>query len=342
MNQGLINLDAKDFGLEESKAKQIAEQFKPMLDKMIELEKEANEVFSLNLEDPNTAKKAKEVRLKYVKVRTGTSDIHKQQKSFYLQAGRFVDGWKNAQLFASQGIEDKLQYIENYFEIKEKERIQKVQKERLLLVEPFLESTFGLDLGNMSKETFDNFLLGSKTNFEAKKEAERLEAERLEKERLAEIERQKEIEKENARLKAEAEAKQKELEKERTKLEAERKANEQKIAEEREKAKAEADRIESEILAKLKAEQEEKAKIEAELKAKKEAEEKQEAERLAKIEAEKKEAEKLAKEPVKKQLSVWVNSFELPETNLENDKTEEIKAKFDSFKKWCLMQIKNI
>jgi len=42
----------------------------------------------------------KELRLKYMKIRTATLDIHKKQKAFYLAGGRFVDGWMNASLMA--------------------------------------------------------------------------------------------------------------------------------------------------------------------------------------------------------------------------------------------------
>src|SRR3972149_1405125 len=121
----LVKIDPKEFGLQETKAKEIAAQFQPMLDKMVELENEYNKVVSLPIEEASTATLAKIVRLKYVKVRTGTSEIHKVQKNFYLMAGRFIDGWKNAQLFASQGIEEKLLAIEEYAERKkEQERIK--------------------------------------------------------------------------------------------------------------------------------------------------------------------------------------------------------------------------
>jgi hypothetical protein len=47
-----------------------------------------------------------------MKIRTATLDIHKKQKAFYLAGGKFVDGWKNAQHFASMGKEEKLEEIE--------------------------------------------------------------------------------------------------------------------------------------------------------------------------------------------------------------------------------------
>ena len=40
MENQIVKINASDFGLEESKAAQIAAQFQPMLDKMVELENE--------------------------------------------------------------------------------------------------------------------------------------------------------------------------------------------------------------------------------------------------------------------------------------------------------------
>lgn len=119
----LIKINASDYGLEETKAKEIAELFKPMLDTMESFEDEFNDILKLPL-SLETCGKAKELRLKYVKVRTGTSKIHKDLKQFYLQGGRFVDGFKNAQVFASNSKETKLMEIENHFEIKEKKRLE--------------------------------------------------------------------------------------------------------------------------------------------------------------------------------------------------------------------------
>ena len=67
-----------------------------MLVKMTSLESQFNEIKVLEI-TLTLAKKAKALRLEYVKVRTGTDKIHKETKQFYLQAGRFIDGWKNTQ-----------------------------------------------------------------------------------------------------------------------------------------------------------------------------------------------------------------------------------------------------
>lgn len=114
----LETVSAEKFGIEELKAQQIKAQFLPMLNRMEALEIEANKVFLMKLGMPETEEKAKEVRNKLVKVRTGTSEIHKQQKDFYLKAGRYIDGLKNVQIFAGQGLEERLLKVENYSAIK--------------------------------------------------------------------------------------------------------------------------------------------------------------------------------------------------------------------------------
>lgn len=96
----IIKVDPKEYGLEAKEEKQVQEVFVPMLEKLVELEDEYNEVVSQEM-TPELTKQAKKLRLKFVKVRTDTAKIHKQAKAYYLAGGRFVDGWKNAQLQAS-------------------------------------------------------------------------------------------------------------------------------------------------------------------------------------------------------------------------------------------------
>lgn len=133
------------------------------------------------------------------------------------------------------------------------------------------------------------------------------------------------------------------------KIEAERIAEEDRIAKEKaDEAERERIRLENIQLKKEADEREELSRIErkkladaqAELKAKQEAELKIEEERLK---AEK-ETEKLAKAPIKKQLSVWVDSFSIdfPNNELLNNETAlEIKSKFFSFKTWAQRQVDN-
>jgi len=173
----LETVSAEKFGIEEVKAKQIREQFEPMLKQMEVLEVEANKVFQMKKGTPEAEGKAKEVRLKLVKVRTGTALIHKEQKDFYLKAGRFIDGWKNAQIFAGQGIEEKLLEIENYTKIKLAEKIEALNKKRSNQIEKYINlEQNDLNFGTMQDDVWTAYLEKKKSQYleliEAEKEAE--------------------------------------------------------------------------------------------------------------------------------------------------------------------------
>jgi hypothetical protein len=185
----IVQLKGADFGIEETKAQQISAQFKPMLDKMTELEKEYNRIIRLPKDKPETAEQAGALRKQLVKVRTGTAEIHKSQKAFYLAGGRFVDAWKNAQLFASQGLEDKLLEIETYRQRQELERQQKRQADRENQLRPYYEDFEGLNLGAMQDDVWGAYFERKKKDWEelelAKKEAEK---KRIAEEKRAELE----------------------------------------------------------------------------------------------------------------------------------------------------------
>lgn len=202
MESKLIKIEAKDYGLKETKAKEISKMFKPMLDKMEELESEFNQVMTLEISE-DTCKIARKLRLQYRDVRIGTKAIHKDLKSFYLNGGRFVDGWKNAQLMASEGIEDKLLILEKHFEIQRENELAALEKKRLEEINPFLSDIqreyppAGLEL--MPQDVWDNYFAGAKANFEAreaatkKAEEERIEEEKRIKEERIEQERKNEV-----------------------------------------------------------------------------------------------------------------------------------------------------
>jgi len=330
----IVKIDAKEYGISSTIAKDIESQFKPMLDKMVVLEQEYNEIVNLDLNDPSTAKKAKEVRLKYVKVRTGTEEIHKKQKDYYLNGGRFVDGWKNAQKFASQDKESKLLEIENHLAIQEKLRIEKLQNERAELVREYVEDTTVIKLGEMEEDVFQAYLTAKKQNHADMIEAERkAERDRIAKEKADKLEQERK-DKELAELRKEADVKEKALAAERQKL----KDAQDKLLKEREEAAA-----------KLKLEQQKAEKIRldglAKIKEEREAKEREERiaedKRLKEEQEQKAEALRLQSLPIKTKLIGWVDSFELPETD-DHEIATEIKLKFDGFKNWALQQISKL
>lgn len=281
----IVSINPAEYGLEENKAKQISDMFKPMLDKMVELEKEFNIVSASGMSE-DVCKVAKALRQKYVKVRTGTAAIHKELKAFYLQGGRFVDGWKTAQLMASQGIEEKLSSIEKHYENIELKRIADLEAKRKAELDRFNPDFIPDGLGILFDDVWDGYIKGVELAYNAKIQAEKdAEEARIENERKEAAERER-IRLENEQLKKEAEeaafARKIEQDK-REKEEKERIAKQKEEREAREK-KERAERAEYEI--KLREERQEKERAEAELQAKKDAELKAENERKAAVESE--------------------------------------------------------
>jgi septal ring factor EnvC (AmiA/AmiB activator) len=279
MKEELVKIDPTDFGLEESQVKTIEQAFLP---KITERDGYA-QVYDVLIKKELTKElcgEARELRLKLVKTRTGISDIHKTQKAFFLAAGKFVDAWKNKETLPVEQMEEKLSEIEKYFENIEKERIEKLNAERIELINKYTDYP-AAKLGEMDDVVFNSYLIGLKVAYDAKiKAEEEAEAERL---RLIEVEKEnarlkaiedEKIRKENERLKKEAEEKEKQLIAERKKTEAEKMAIEEKSRKEREEneRKLTAEREAAQI--KLRAEQENAKKLIAEIEAKKEAEEK--------------------------------------------------------------------
>jgi len=323
------------FGLELAKAKEMTSGLSTTLAERQVLKDAYVDVIGLEI-TAETLPIFKELRLKIVKNRTqGIEKWHKTNKAFYLAGGRFVDAVKNKEIVINEEMEAKLLDAEKYFENLEKEKARLLNESRIERLKPYVEDVTGLDFSPMSDEDFDDYLLGKKTRFENEQKEREAEALRIETERLAEIERQKAIEEENAKLKAEAEAKEAELQKERAEALAKQKAIQDEADKKAREEKDKQDAI-------LEEQRKETARIAKELQDKKDAEIKAENERLAKIEADKKAAALVAKAPVKKQLSVWVNSFELPECSVKNEASKEIIEKFKAFKKWSINQINNL
>lgn len=308
MKNEIVKINASDYGLEESKASEIKAMFLPMLEKMEELENQYNEILKQEI-NPETCQAAKDLRLSYVKVRTGTAEIHKNLKIFYLNGGRFVDAFKNTQAFASGEKEKTLKNIEDFFENQKRERIEKLRIDRFALIKPYTEIE-PLGLGYMEQVVFDNLLQGFKIAYEIKIAAEKkAEEDHIAKEKADAEEREKQR-LENIRLKIEIE--------ERKRIaEIERKKNDRIIA--AQKAKAEAER-------------KERKHLEAEIEARKQADEKAKREAEAKIEAEKRKRlieEKKAKLiPDKKKLMNFCKLInDLPRPEVKSIEAADIASK---------------
>ncbi len=338
-------IKASEFGLEEKQSKSIELSFNPKVEEKEVLTEQYNALIREEL-SPELCIKANDLRKRLVKVRTGIAKVHKAEKAVSLAYGKFVDALKNKHTLSVQQMEEKLVEIVEYYDNLEKERIEKLGKERHSLLLPFSdEDTIPLHLGEMDSSIFENYFTGVKLAHKAKLEAEaKAEAERLaliEKERLEKIEQEKErkrIEAENARLKKEAEERERKILeeklKEQKKLEKERVERERIAAEKEAKrlaelkaieTKAEKERLERERLAEI--ERKKQADIlEAQ---KKEAQEKAriEAEKQAKIKAEleaKAEAAEIERKKIAEELNKRAEAKRLESERLAAEKEKEL------------------
>ena len=346
MSNEIAKIDPKEFGLEESNVLTIEQAFAPKI-----IEREAlSEIYESVIKKeltPELCKESKECRLKLVKVRTGIADIHKTQKAFFLSAGRFVDAWKNKETLPIEQMEEKLLEIEKHFERIEAERIAKIKAERLEILLSY-EAVEPSDLGNMEQPVFDAYVVGVKIAFEAKKQAEKYAEEKRIAEEKAKEEEDARIRAENARLKAESDAKEKALAIEREKAESDRKAKDAEMLKQRQDAEAKQKAIEDAARIEREKAEAENRRLAKELQDRKDAELKAENDRKekeAKELKEKHDAElKAAKAPKKQKLTNWINELSITAPiGLENDETSKnIIAKFEAFKSWAKSQVETI
>lgn len=366
----LIKITPDEFGIETKEATKLTSGLEPVLIERKDLVKQYEQVSKLEVNEENIPQ-FKELRLRIRDNRTkGINQWHSNAKNYFLRGGQFVDAIKRKEIAVNEAMEEKLMEAEKFLEIQEQKRLELLQKERAEKLSEYVEDAHERDLVKFDDEEFEAVLAMKKKEHEDRIEAERKEEEaRKEQERkeklrweraeiikpyydffeenvhLAELSKdefeklvsdlkekkqaylaeQEKIRKDNERL-------QKEREEERRKAEAERKAREAEEA--KRKAKEEADRKAHEE--QLRKEREAREKLEREAREREQAEKaKIEAERKAKIEAE--------KAPVKKRLTEWVDSFELPELAGKNhEKADLIREKFASFQAWAKKEIKDI
>ena len=309
MNEQTVNqaseqstaLDAviTESGLQLTEAEAIKQSYLPYFEQLNDIKEQATKI---NFEQPTDVDEtiARELRLKLVKIRTGSEDVKKERKQIHMLKGNLEQSAWNLIRDTCLLDEEKFSAVEKRREIEEKQRKENLCIERETAVEPYGADVEHIALGEMSEEVWENYFNGVKASYEQKVAAEqKAEEDRIAKEQAAADERAR-IQEENQRLQKEAEAKEKAMQEEREKTEAERKALEEKLrleAEAKEKELADARE-------KAKAEQkalEEKARQEAEEVERKAEEERQrveaerETERKAAEEAARKEAEEKAK-----------------------------------------------
>ena len=247
----LAIVKASDYDLDEKRAVEIQSSFQPMVAEREVLAKEFEIIISQKEVDGDLCQRAGALRRQLVKIRTGISEVHRSQKHLFLQAGQFVDAWKNAETLPGLQMEDKLYEIERHFENIEAAKIETIQNARIAKLREYEVpgELIPAGLGRMADSVWENYLGGVAESYRQRKEAERqAEKERVAKIKAEAVERER-LRVENEQLKADADA--------REKAEAARIAKEKKAEAARKKEHAEG-------VAKLLAERKEREKLERE------------------------------------------------------------------------------
>jgi len=210
MSEEITVIKAQDFGLEEKSVANIVAAFQPKIIERTALEKIYGDIITQEV-TPDLAIQASNLRKQLKKVRTGIAEIHKTQKEYFLHSGKYVDAWKNKETLPITQMEDKLVEIEMYLEIKEKERLDKLQDERVKQLEQYLPDAAERQLAHMENDVWLAYLSTKKKKYDDEIAAALKEKkDRIAKEKKAKEDRIAQ-EKENARLKILADAQAKEI-----------------------------------------------------------------------------------------------------------------------------------
>lgn len=341
-----ISSEIAKHNVDMTKAEAIASAYVPFMSESQEL---ASELKVLTKGVETDVPKAKEIRIKLGHIASRVEEQKKKDKADLLIQTRFIDGLFNTVNGYCRLTQSEAKEIEDHFKNLELARIAKIQEEREAELAKYDMAGFP-SLGEMTEEVWNNFIAGTKSNYELKVAAEKkAEEERIEQERLNALRSERRLiiapygkyadgdEFGDLAMKSEDEFNDiiSILEK-----------REAKYIDEQEKVKAEKERIEKELAAereKVKAAEAEAEKVRQEA-AKKEAEQaarlKAEAEAAAKAEAERLAAQEAArKAPIAEQLKVWVNGFSIEDAPVSDGPAIEIQAKFEGFKRWAIQQV---
>jgi hypothetical protein len=294
--QELQVLKAQNIGLESQKADEHLAAFSPYVTELTTL---SEKMAGINFDQPTAIDSgiASSIRKAMVKVRTGAEKEKDFRKKNLLTEGNLIQAAYNVIKNACELKEESLAKVEKYQELIQKAALEQLTNERMEQLSAYECFTDRNLIGQMTAETFEQFLTGAKATYNQKKEDERkAEEARLEAMRISTLreERMKavrtvamfltddEANEDFGKMSDEAWAALLGVIRERKNAEEQRQAEISKQLQEEMKAKAEAEealrkereeaqRKESEARAEIeRLEQEKKAKAEAEAKAEEE------------------------------------------------------------------------
>lgn len=182
--------EASQYGIDASKAKNLVGNLPQITAERDALSKQYDEIIRMDIEDPKTAKLAKELRTKIRDNRTkGIQVWHKTTKDYFLKGGQFVDAIKAKEVVVNERMEEALEKIEKHAQIKLERERQELREKRTAELTEYKEFVpFGIDLGVISDSEYMKVFNGAKLQFDfykQQKEAEERERKEQEEKKAA-------------------------------------------------------------------------------------------------------------------------------------------------------------
>jgi hypothetical protein len=157
--QHQIVVQATEFGIEPQKAQNLVGNLPQLQEEREALTSQYNEILLMDIESPETAKIAKEIRLKIRDNRTkGLVVWHKTTKDYFLKAGQFIDAIKRKEEAVNVQMEDNLEQIEKYLELKKQKQKEELQRTRMGIIEKYLEFVPFTDFTTQTDEEFQHIV----------------------------------------------------------------------------------------------------------------------------------------------------------------------------------------
>ncbi len=182
----IVTLDVTQYGLKETKVKQIENLYLPMIKALNQVEGEYNKIISQKPTKEVSAQ-ARRLRLIIVKMRTSADKEREKAKAESIRSNNAIQGAYNTLEYVILSKESTLKEIEDHFEIVEKQRIEKLQEDRSAELKKFDVEVIPQNLGEMEPDVYKMYLQGTETNYknvleaEAKAEKERGEKAKIDK-----------------------------------------------------------------------------------------------------------------------------------------------------------------
>lgn len=145
-----------DYGLSTEKAQNISMRFSPKELEFNALVQRYNTILTMDLDE--ALNDALALKKDYLAIEKSINEIHKAEKDFYLNGGRFVDAQKNRFIVHIAEHKKKLDEIIKYKELQKKAELKAIADARHLELNKYMSDSSHIDVSSMSEEVYQAFL----------------------------------------------------------------------------------------------------------------------------------------------------------------------------------------